>query len=137
MFEVNRNPSRRELRQFSGIWFPAFFAVVGGLIAYRTGHWTVSMAIWAPALVLSVMGLVRPDWMRPIYVGWMLASAPIGWVVSRIILAIVYYLVITPIGLVIRLTRRDPLGEQFDPSAATYWVEREQVRDTSRYFRQF
>jgi hypothetical protein len=135
--EINRNPSRRELRQFAGIWFPAFFALVGGLIVYNAGRWTVPLAIWTAALLLSVMGMVKPAWMRPIFVGWMFAAAPIGWCVSRLILAIVYYGVITPIGLVIRLMKRDPLQQRFDPSAPTYWVQREPARDTSRYFRQF
>jgi hypothetical protein len=137
MLEFNRNPSRRELRQFAGIWFPAFFALVGGLILFKTGGLLVPIVLWTPALLVSIIGLVRPTWVRPVYLFWMYAAAPIGWLVSRLILAIVYYLVITPIGIVLRLVKRDPLQERFDPSAPTYWVPREPVRDTSRYFRQF
>jgi hypothetical protein len=137
MLEFNRNPSRRELRQFAGIWLPAFFALVGGLILYKTGHVLLPIVLWTPALLLSVMGLVKPAWIRPVYIVWMFAAAPIGWLMSRLILAIVYYLVLTPIGLMLRLVKPDLLQERFDSSAATYWVKREPARDTSRYFRQF
>jgi hypothetical protein len=137
MLDINRNPSRRELRQFAGIWFPAFWIVVGGMILYRTGDPIVPLCLWVPVLFLSLMGLWRPAWMRPIFVGWMFAAAPIGWVVSRLILGIVYFVVLTPIGLVLRLTKGDPLQQRFDPSASTYWTPREPARDTSRYFRQF
>jgi hypothetical protein len=137
VLEFNRNPSRRELRQFAGIWFPGFFAVVGGLILYRTGSLLLPIALWTPALLLSLLGLVRPAWMRPVYVVWMFAAAPIGWLMSRLILLIVYYLVLTPIGLMLRLTKGDPLQRRFDSSASTYWVKREPTRDASRYFRQF
>ncbi len=137
MFDFNRNPSRRELRQFAGIWLPAFFAVVGGLVVYRTGNLAIPMVLWIAAVLLGAMGLVRPAWIRPVYLGWMFAAAPIGWVVSRVILAIVYFGVITPIGLILRMVKRDPLEQRFDRSASTYWVPREPVRDASRYFRQF
>ncbi len=137
MLEFNRNPSRRELRQFAGIWLPAFFALVGGLILYKTGNVLLPILLWTPALLLSVMGLVKPAWIRPVFIVWMFAAAPIGWLISRLVLAIVYYLVVTPIGLMLRLVKPDLLQERFDSSAATYWVKREPAQDTSRYFRQF
>lgn len=137
MFEINRTPSRRELRQFAGLWFPAFWAVVGFVIGHRFGHWEISAGLWAVAVPVSLVGWARPAWMRPIFVGWMLAAAPIGWCISRLILSLVYFGVLTPIGLVRRLVKRDPLGQQFDHAATSYWTPRPPVRDSARYFRQF
>ena len=65
------------------------------------------------------------------------ATFPIGFVVSYVILAVVYYLVLTPIGLVLRLTGYDPMQRRFDRNAKTYWTPREQEESTEQYFRQF
>ena len=49
----------------------------------------------------------------------------------------IYYLVLTPVGLLLRIRGYDPLNRKFQPRADTYWVERETSVDTDRYFRQF
>ena len=67
----------------------------------------------------------------------MTAIFPIGWVVSHLAMAAVYYVAVTPIGLVMRLVGRDPMERQLDRERATYWVERTRDGDADRYFRQF
>ena len=71
----------------------------------------------------------------PLFRAWMTIFSPIGWIVSHAVLAIVYYGILTPIGLLLRLFR-DPMLRRFDPDAASYWMERESDDDLSRYFRQ-
>ncbi len=63
--------------------------------------------------------------------------SPIGLVISYVILAATYYLVLTPIGLVLRLFGYDPMHRRFDREAKTYWVPREEDANTDRVFRQF
>jgi hypothetical protein len=59
-------------------------------------------------------------------------------VVSHVVLAIVYYLVVTPIGLVMRLVGYDAMKRRFDGEATTYWVHRpDNAADAKSYFRQF
>ena len=58
-------------------------------------------------------------------------------VVSYTVLAMVFYLVLTPIGLLMRLVGYDPMSRRFDKDAASYWVPREGSRKVGRYFRQF
>ena len=74
---------------------------------------------------------------RWIYLGWLYAAFPIGWTLSHILLAAGYYLVLTPMGLLARWLREDPLERKLDRDAATYWTERRPPRDVRRYFRQF
>ena len=52
-------------------------------------------------------------------------------------MAIVFYVVLTPVGLIFRAIGRDPLHRRFEPTASTYWVPREPARDAQRYYRQF
>jgi hypothetical protein len=75
--------------------------------------------------------------MKPIFVGWMYASFPIGFVVSHIVIGVIFYLVITPIGLMMRLFGRDTMYRSFDREAATYWVSHDPGLDRARYLRQF
>ena len=58
--------------------------------------------------------------------------------VSHVVLALVYYLVFVPIGLLMRLFGYDPMKRGFDPEAATYWTARDpKASEPKRYFRQF
>jgi hypothetical protein len=67
----------------------------------------------------------------------MYAAYPIGWVVSHVLLALIYFGVLTPIGRIMAVCGYDPMERRFDRAASSYWIEREPNRDASRYFRQF
>ena len=136
LIEINHNPSRRELRQFAGIWFPALAAV----ISYWVWHFTdvkTALSVLLPACAAGAIGVVRPTWFRYVYIGWMYAAFPIGWTVSHLVLAATYYLLFTPIGLAMRLFGRDPMRRRWDPKTSTYWIPRRERTDSDRYFRQF
>lgn len=138
MIEINRNPTRKELLVFAEL-LALFLAVIGWMVWRR--HPQVAAALWTAAPVVAVIGgLVAwfaPRAMRLLYLGWMYAAMPIGWVVSHLILAAVFYLVVTPIGLIMRLVGYDPMHRRFDRSATSYWVEHNPAADARRYFRQF
>ena len=93
--------------------------------------------VWTAGAALVTLYAVAPPLRRWVYVGWLCAAYPIGWTVLHLTLAITYYVVLTPIGLVLRLVRRDPLERFPDRTATSYWSVRRPVRDVRRYFRQF
>ncbi len=62
----------------------------------------------------------------------MRAARPIGWTISHVPIAALYYLVVTPIGLAMRPFGRDPLARRFDPDAQSYWTPRRQEADPGR-----
>jgi hypothetical protein len=136
MIDINWDPSRRELRQFGGLCILFF----GGLSAWAWfGH---ESSLWATvagtaAVVLGGLGLAAPGLLRWVFVGWTLAAFPIGWTISHILMAIIYFGLITPIGLVMRAVGYDPMEREFDRQATTYWKKHEQSQDVGRYFRQF
>ena len=72
----------------------------------------------------------------PMYLGWMHLVFPIGWVLSHLLFGAIYFLILTPIGLSMRLIRRDPLRRHRPSSAVSYWLARP-AADSDRYFRQF
>jgi hypothetical protein len=134
--DIPFSPQPRMLRQFAGLWL-AFF---GGLAAWQgivRGRVGVAVALAALAVVIGGLGLLRPQLIRPIFVGWMVLAFPIGWTVSLVLLGLVYYGLFLPIGLVFRLVGRDALQLRPRPDATTYWTSRPEVADVRRYFRQF
>jgi len=134
MLDINWNPSPRELRQFAGIWLPAFAAIAGTLI-YRSGGVWLAAAIWGVAALTAVIGVLRPRSVKGLFVGWTLAAYPIGWIVSHIVLGIVYFVLFTVVGLIMRAVRYDPLERS--AVSGSYWRQRPHHREATEYFRQF
>lgn len=135
MIDLPRNPRRRDLAVF-GLLVGPFFAFVGWLVFRHAGR-TPALAVWGAGALLWLVYLAWPASRRRIWIGWMIAVFPIGWIVSHAILAVVYFLVVTPVGIVLRLTGRDPHRRRIPADEETAWTSRRAAEDESRYFRQF
>jgi hypothetical protein len=138
LLEFNRNPSAREVRQFALYWLSGFCLLLAVVAVVRYGAWPAAAVLGLGAILSVVLGVLRPAWMRVVFLIWMGAAFPIGWLVSHALMAAIYFLVITPIGWLMRLLGRDPLARRVDRNASSYWTARSsQASDPSRYFRQF
>lgn len=135
MISIQWNPETKQLRQFAGIWFPAFCALVGWSIARKTGHWQEVEVGWIVAGVISIAGLVFPPIIRPVFVGLILLTYPIGWVVSHVLLGLIFYGIVTPIGIILRLTGHDPLQINA-PLGNSLWKSPTGKTDPASYLRQ-
>lgn len=136
LIEFKRDPSPREVRQFALLWLPGICLVLAGWAVARSHlSWAAAAAI--VAAISLILAIWRPCWVRPLYVAWMGIAFPLGWLVAHLLLAGIYFLLITPIGLILRIARRDPLARQFDREAQSYWTARETTDDRDRYFRQY
>jgi hypothetical protein len=133
--DLDRTPSTGELRIF-GILLPFFFGIVGGIIGWRADAWRVAVVLWAVGGGLGLAYLVLPALRWPLYALWMRAAFPMGWAVSNLLLAVIFYGVFTPYGMVMRLVRRDKLQLAVDRRAPTYWMPVESPPDKSRYLKQ-
>lgn len=136
LIELDPNPSKRDLKLFALIWFPALFAVVGGLVLYHSGSFRIAALIWCGALLVSFVGLLVPLVMRLVYVGLSYALFPIGWAISGLLLASIYFLVITPIGLVMRPALRRTLQLRWVDTGRSRWEPYEPPESVERYFGQ-
>ncbi|MBM3969987.1 MAG: hypothetical protein FJ302_09005 [Planctomycetes bacterium] len=115
-----------------------FFAIAAGIWKLKSGHGQAPAILVSVTSTVGLVGLVAPQAIRWVYVGWMVAAFPIGWVVSHLLLAAIFFGVIMPIGLILRALGRDPMRKSSDRSAATYWIARPtEPTDSQRYFRQF
>lgn len=137
LVEINWRPARNELRVF-GFGLTAFCLVIGVVVfrADREFGWLESLLAGIAVLSLAV-SFLAPDWLRPVYVVFVVVAFPIGWVLSHVILAAIFYGVFTPIGLAMRLFGRDPMHRVWDPDAETYWTPHKARDKREDYFRQF
>ena len=136
VIEINWHPGNRELRQFAVMW-GVFFGAVGGWLVYRSGLGTAAVVVLGQGLLLGTGGYLRPGLMRPLYVAWMAAAFPIGWTISHVLMAVIYFGMIMPIGALMKLTGHAPFEKRADPQARSYWLEREGTRPTESYFKQY
>jgi hypothetical protein len=135
--QINTNPTRRQLNQFGFIWL-GFLVFFGAIAHFKFGSPQVGRWLWLSAVAVPVVGWAVPAFMRLVFLGMSYLAWPIGFVVSHVVLAVVYYLVLTPIGLLTRLFRYDSMKKSFDPEAESYWIERPvEGFDPKGYFRQF
>ena len=123
----------KQLRSF-GLIVGGIFAVIG-LFPWLRGH---AVRPWAIVLgaVLVLFALIAPKALTWVHRVWMMAGQALGAINSRIILTLIFYGVLTPMGAVMRLWRRDPMYRALEPSATTYRVVR-QARPASHMKQQF
>ena len=118
--------TRKDLRQF-GLLFTVISSAIAAWMFWRHGV-DAATAPAAIAAVLLLVSLVWPVPLNPLWWPWMVFVNVLGFVNSHLLLALVFYLIFTPIGLVMRLFRRDPLERRFrsasDPRKS-YWIRRE------------
>jgi hypothetical protein len=136
MHKLNLNPSDKTLKEFAEFGMFILGLVAAPWLLYR-GHDTMAIVFWATAIVLRVTAFVNPRWVKWPFIALSAVTWPIGFVVSYLTLALMYYLIFTPVALVFRLIGRDALNRQFDRHAASYWEEHNPNRGDARYLRQF
>lgn len=136
MIKFNRNPSPRDLRTF-GLLLGLFTPLLGWLICRKLQVLVPWPGLAIASAAFLVAAVAAPRLFRWVYLIWTAVTFPIGWVVSHLVLALVYWLVITPIGLTLRACGKDPMQRQFDPTATSYWQERPRIRDRKSYYRPF
>ncbi len=146
MLSIDLNPDRRALRTFGLIWLVAF-GLIGAWIFFRH-HFlffdiseksapNVGAVVGGVAALGGLLAAFAPQALRPFYVALTLIALPIGFVISYLVVGLLFYGVVVPVGLVRRAFGRDPLTRKLVPGQVTYWIRRERIGDVSRYYRQY
>jgi Saxitoxin biosynthesis operon protein SxtJ len=134
--DISFAPSDRTLRQFAVLWVLFF----GGIACWKgvaDGRVDVAIPLAALALFVGVIGLTKPSRIRFLYVGWMISAFPIGWTLSHVLLAILFYGIFTPLALLFKLLGRDALERRPQSNRETYWTTKRGPADLRNYLRQF
>lgn len=151
LIEINWHPSDRVLRQFglcAAIALPVLawwlttetriWSLVSGSAPWQldAGNLTAVGSALVAGLVLGSLGFIRPRWLRLPFLAATLITLPIGLVVSQLLVALMFYGIFLPVGLLFKLIGRDALDRRFDPQAGSYWQLKPQATSMESYFRQ-
>ena len=143
--ELNLKPDRATLRQFGWIALVGFGLLAAlawlewAIFAFGLGAARGPVAgVFAGLAVYALLaGLLYPPANRPLWIGLMLVTFPIGFTLSYLIMGVLFFGIITPAGLLLRWSGKDPLERRWDLEAESYWVDSREPRPKSDYFKQF
>lgn len=127
--------SSHTLRSF-GLMMAAFLTGIFGLLLPFLSHKHIPLWPWAVSAVFLGLGVLAPNVLSGFYRVWMRLGSILGWVNTRIILSIIFYLLITPIGLLMRLCGYDALDSKWAPSQSSYF-HKVDARDTNHMEKPF
>ena len=119
MFNEIPELDKKGLRDF-GLITGALFALIFGLLLPWKFEWQWPVWPWILFGLLAIMGFAAPMTLNPVYRVWMRFGLFMGSIISRVILGLVFFLVVTPIGLMMRATGKDPMHRRLDPEATSY-----------------
>jgi hypothetical protein len=119
-------PGRRELRNF-GLVFAGGLIVFFGLLLPWIFERPWPLWPWVGAGVFAGTGLVLPGLLRPVFYVWMKLGHLLGWINTRIILGLVFFIMFAPVALLLRILGKDPMHRKLDHEAETYRVVSEKL----------
>ena len=141
LVKLNWHPKKKELRSFGAIFLGGFVLI--GLVKYfwpfegiLTQDRTLGMWLIGLGLVVGALGLTGTKLALPFYWFWLGIAFVLGNMMSRVIVALIYFLVFTPMRLLGNLIGRDKLQLK-KPTAESYWLDISLPKETEKYERQF
>ena len=127
-----KGPSDRSF----GITFCVVFAIFAGISLWLGGNWWPWLG--GISLIFGALGLILPSLLAPLNKLWFLFGLLLHKVTTPLIMGILFYGLITPVGLLMRLAGKDPMRLRSEADATTYWIDRKPVEaDTSQMKNQF
>lgn len=144
--EIKWKPGAEDLRKFGRTVFAGFLiiSVIIFSINIILFKYQVFKSAYIPLTLLMLGGVVYlisyciKQLALPVYYIWFLAGATMGIVISNLLLALFFYFVFTPIGLVLRyLTERDPLNIRQIKNQKSKWINHSENKSLTRYFKQY
>lgn len=140
--EVNWQPDTAALRTFARslvIGFPCLAVVflLAGILAGQGGNVSFALKLGGIGAAAGVLFYAVPAIAKPFYVIWYALACCVGFVVGNLLMGLIFYVLVTGIGLVKRLGGRQAIRKTPDPQADTYWVDAPPAPEPKRYYRQF
>jgi hypothetical protein len=137
LVSLNLKPSEKQLREFGEITL-CMCNVIGLLLFWLGGLPTAGLIIFCLCgLAVFALSRLSVRLVKPIYLGLIVLTFPIGWAVSHIFMAFFYFVIIGLVGLIFKILKRDPLHRRYDPQAESYWIPYRHNRTARDYFHQF
>jgi len=132
----NKEVTKKQLRTF-GIALSVFLGIIG-LVHFLKGNTPHYYWFWGAAGIIFLATLLVPILIKPIYHVAIFIAHILGWINTRLILGLIYYLLVTPIAIIMKIFGRDALNRKLDKEAKSYWNMRDRIPvPKEQYLRQF
>jgi hypothetical protein len=119
-----------------GITMGVIFTIIGLYLLWKKNNYFEYSFFLSAAFF--ILGLVLPSVLKYVYKAWMSLAVVMGFIMTRVIMFIIFFLIVTPIGLIASITGKKFLDMKIDQSAKSYWIARESAQKVkSDYERQF
>lgn len=115
----NASPERKQLVTF-GVTIAAALAIIAAIRVWRKGFDEVTVSALIAAALFAASAAIAPQALTSVYRWWMRLAESLGWINTRIVLIVIFYLVVTPVGLIMRIAGRTPLNTR---KKSSYWTE--------------
>ncbi|MDA9858433.1 hypothetical protein N9D23_09945 [Rubripirellula sp.] len=132
LIQVNLCPTDRQLRQFGLACLVALPAI--GWIVGLGGPKVITLAIIG--ILLLIAGLIAPRMLKPFFLLLTLVASPIGMILGELSMLAIYFAIVFPIGLLLRMLHRVPLELNLDRDQKSYWTSKERAKGVTTYYRQ-
>jgi hypothetical protein len=119
---LRKKTGLRELRKFAYTVGTVFILISLYLLIKSSGFYIYP---GLAGLVLFILGIWRPESLKRLYIGWMFVAILIGYVMTGVILTLIYFIIFTPVALILKLAGKDILHQKIEPQKDTYWVMKE------------
>jgi hypothetical protein len=128
---LSQTRTKEDLRSF-GLQMALILGLIAGWVMYQN---KASWLLWVTLTFLfGISALLAPSILRPIDKFWMKLGEWLGMIMTPVIMGVLFYGVITPIGLIMRALGKDLIDQKLDKSAKSYWIKATKTEDQSRYF---
>ena len=126
---------KKDLRSF-GVTIGIILLLIAGFLFYKDKE-SFQIFLYIAGIFIG-FGLIIPIILKPIYIVWMVFAVFLGWFMTRVILSLLFYVIITPIGLIMRTFGKDFLDVKKESVQGSYWNKRDSnVEQNQNYEKQF
>ena len=137
MFEEIKHikAGKKDLRSF-GVMIGIIFLLIAGFLIYKDKE-SFQMLLYIAGSFIG-LGLLIPILLKPIYILWMAFAIILGWIMTRLILSLLFYVIITPIGVILKIIGKDSLELKKQAVKESYWNQRDKnLEKNQNYEKQF
>ena len=119
-----------------GITMGIILTIIGSYLLWKKNNYFEYF--FFVAAVFFILGLILPAALKYVYKAWMSLAVVMGFIMTRVIMVIIFYLIVTPIGLIASITGKEFLDMKIDQNAKSYWLARDKsIKVKADYERQF
>lgn len=118
---IQLDRSAKKIRNF-GILIGVMLLLIALWFWFNSEYPFLPVLLTVPAFLLIALALLFPDVLNRVYIYWMGLAFTLGWVVSRLLLTLIFYLILTPVGLLARILGKDFLDSDFSKKKESYWI---------------